>query len=201
MRLGIDIDGVLADFNTAFYNRLIKVVGRNPFPANYQPTDPPCWEWPTAMGYTYEEEMATWADVWDDAYFWQHLNDEQDASETLQQIDKLSVIQGHEFYFITNRKGKFVKQQTERWLESRGIYYPTVLISGNKIPIINALKLDAFLDDRLDTVNEAQRCVDEGEILPCRIYLRDFSHNRANRKPGLRVVQSPLQMLQCQKLL
>jgi len=48
-KLGIDVDGVLADFVTAYKNLYIATTGRDTFNGT------PCWDFDLAAGYTKEE--------------------------------------------------------------------------------------------------------------------------------------------------
>ena len=55
MRIGFDVDGVLADFNKRFIERVIAITGRDLFPP--RPFDIPTWNYPEHYGYTAEESM------------------------------------------------------------------------------------------------------------------------------------------------
>jgi 5'(3')-deoxyribonucleotidase len=176
MVLAFDIDGVLADFTSSYAKRIVKVTGENLFPT---PLTIPCWDWDTHYGYTKDQIAATWESIQDDSLFWQKLNPIPDR-ELFARLNVLS--KSHPMYFITNRIGKNCKQQTERFLYEQGINYPTVLIAANKKPIIEALKIDFFIDDRLETMNE---------LLPLGkefFYLKDTTYNQKGRSVGMRIV-------------
>ena len=194
MKLGFDLDGCLAQFNVAFAERLVQVTGKNLFPADYDRGNPPVWEWPTYFGYTPEEEKRTWESVWSEWFFWQHLNVEPGQEKTLERIARLSDIDGHEIYFITNRRGRAVQSQCACWLLNNGINTASVIIARDKLPIIRALALDAFIDDKIETANDLARAADERDI-PTRVYLKETLHNRENRHPALRCVPSVWDML------
>lgn len=114
-----------------------------------------------------------------DKLFWFKL-DPLVEPEVFARINVLS--QSNPVYFITNRLGINCKQQTEKWLYEQGINYPTVLIAADKKPLIQALKIDFFIDDRLPTMTE---------LLPLgkeHFYLKDTTYNQTGRSTGMRVV-------------
>lgn len=145
MKVGVDVDGVLACWNDSFLRRLVTVSGRNlcesPSPVY------PCWHWPAAFGYTPKEEAAAIASSGDHEDFWLTLNPYPNTQEDLFRLTTREAL-GHEIYFITNRYGKKAKQQTETWLRHCGyMSRPTVLISKYKGLCANALGLDCYIDD------------------------------------------------------
>jgi hypothetical protein len=153
MKIGFDLDGLLADFNCAFANTIRKVTGRDLFPLVL---DLPCWDWPQHYGYTPKEVSAVWEHVKKDPNFWESLtyypNTPMDRIETLNQKWE------HDIYFITSRVGINCKGQTERWLEPF-ITNPTVLISSKKGLCAQALRLDAYIDDKIENcIDTAPSC-------------------------------------------
>lgn len=149
MILGIDCDGVLADFNSAFINRVVHVTGKDLFPP--RPFDIPTWNYPEAYGYTKEEVSAVWEDIKADHYFWSSLPAYPGTLEALSSLEHRQY-GGDEIYFVTARPGIDAKGQTERWLQCNGFYKPTVLISSAKGMCAQALKMDRYLDDRWENV-------------------------------------------------
>lgn len=193
MKLGFDLDGCLAQFNVAFHDLLVARHG-NRFPAGYDPSDPPVWEWPRWYGYTKEEEGACWKEVWDGRTFWQHLDVIPGEERTIPYLNALHVHDGHEIHFITNRRGKAVQYQSAWFLANAGFRHPSVIIARDKLPIIRALGLDAYIDDKIDTVNDLARAQEEGDI-ETRIYLRHTRHNQQNRHERVLVVNRVWEML------
>ena len=62
MRLGIDVDGVLANFSKGYAELIIELTGKNLFqPGDIE--DPPVWDWDILRGYTKEEVSATWKHI------------------------------------------------------------------------------------------------------------------------------------------
>lgn len=140
--IGVDIDGVLADFNGSYQELIIDQTGRDLFlPKPYQPH---CWQYPRAVGYTIEEEDTAWETIKDSTTFWQKLNPLPGAREFIHGLEG----QTDTLYFITSRVGKHVKWQTEDWLQHWAYDHPTVLISSEKGECCHALKVDYYLDDK-----------------------------------------------------
>ena len=62
-----------------------------------------------------------------------------------------SSVADYTVYFITNRRqgaGFPIEQQTQMWLSDLGIQFPTVIVTKDKGPIVAALELDVFVDDK-----------------------------------------------------
>ena len=140
--LGIDIDGVLADFNFAFINLIVTLTGQDLFPD--RPFDIPMWDYPQHYGYTNEQMVAAWSDIERSAYFWEQLKPYSGIKNTIELANVLPT------YFVTSRMGYDVKGQTERWLRNRGVEHPTVLISSHKGLCCKALKISHYVDDRTE---------------------------------------------------
>src|SRR5690349_10135318 len=113
MKIGVDLDGVLADFNSAFVGVLEKVTGKK-VPAGTIP--PKAWNWPSEIGLS-EEEVKT-AIGWVDAnpYWWTKLNfTDGEGRDTIQRLSGLAP--HHDVYFITHRGGvPGAKAYSEDWL-------------------------------------------------------------------------------------
>lgn len=156
MRIGFDIDGVLADFNTSFIELVKDVTGRDLFGPGFWPAT---WNYPEAAGYTADECSASWQAIKDGGTFWRNLNPLPDMRVLRQwyfEADPQPIAREtgyHEFYFITSRMGKNVKLQTEEWLdEQMEVQGNTVLISSEKGALAKALKLDYYVDDRAENI-------------------------------------------------
>lgn len=195
MKLGFDLDGCLAQFNDAFHTLLLERTGKDLFPEGYDPTDPPVWEWPTHFGYTKQEEHKCWEEVWEGGEFWQHLDIIKGEEATIDQLNVLNIHDGHEIYFITNRRGQSAQYQSAAWLYDWGMRRPAVILAKDKLPIIRALNLDAYIDDKIETANDLARAQVEKDI-KTRVYLRETSHNRVDRYPNLIPVKSVWEMLE-----
>lgn len=168
LRIGIDVDGVLAEFDAGFAARAREMYG-NPVPG-YKPGD---WDW-TDSGLTKEQIGNVWDVVLNEPRFWYTLPDEPGFStESLEDLQ----IAGHELHFITTRYVTNPNvatpfEQTFDWIVERGITYPSVIVTGEKGLIAKALNLDVFVDDKpanLEKVRESRP--------KCRTYLLDQKHN------------------------
>jgi uncharacterized HAD superfamily protein len=165
-KIGIDVDGVLANFNDDYGRILVETSGRNLIPANFTIDDIDTWHWEKKLGYTAKEVDAVWRVIDTHPFFWSALR-------ALPGARHLTALNAHDVYFITSRPGVTAKQQTENWLVAHGIFRPTVLISSKKGPVVAGLDLDFFVDDKLEN------CVEVEAAAPnTRVYLLDYKYNR-----------------------
>lgn len=178
MRIGFDIDGVLANFIPAYQRLTCEITGRNLFHPN-DDTDPPCWNWPEYRGYTATEMARVWSAIKKSPDIWLSLQETPHCS-TLR-LCVFDLQRFHDVYFVTNRPGLDAKWQTEQWLILHlGIERPTVLISSMKGLVAKVLKLDCYLDDNLDNANDVilvTHLYDDGKTIPTRMYLLNKSYN------------------------
>ena len=145
MKYGIDLDGVLADFNRGFTILMNQVAGT-------RVTNPKldCWDWPNKYWPKADIDKA-WVVIRGNPDWWRQLQPyEPSRFHPLQQAS----LQGHELYFLTQRPGPGVKEATESWLISNGIYRPTVLMTPDKGPVAAGLHLDALVDDRPENIHD-----------------------------------------------
>ncbi len=163
VKLGIDVDGVLADFNKSFMAKVIAVTGRDLFPA--RPFAVPTWNYPEHYGYTRDEVSATWEAIKSSRHFWRELP----AYPETQQVLAALVDSGADVYFITARLGLEAKLQTERWLSAMMPWtkpmLPTVLITSHKGLACRTLGLDAYIDDRWENALEVSTTATESFLL------------------------------------
>ena len=154
MRLGIDIDGVLADFVTAYKARFVQLTGRDLFGDSLWAS----WSHEITVGYTKDEVTAIWEAIKSDPLFWVKLSPYWDA---LTVLERLTFRHYHDdVYFITARPGIEVKKQTELWLSTHSPFFdetPTVLISSEKGMCCRALRLEKYIDDRPENVADVRR--------------------------------------------
>ena len=187
MKLAIDIDGCLANFTHAFGDLLIEDSGVNLLGPDWKndPGFPGTWNWHHDAGYNLDQIGRAWRYVAEGETFWRDLKPLDSAAATIQQLNRLAGW-GHDVYYVTHRAGKKAKRQTEEWLNSFGMEHPTVILSGQKMPILVATDVNFFIDDKPDTVNEVYRNM--GQDIT--VFLKDAPYNRADRPLGLRVVDS-----------
>lgn len=152
--IGCDVDGVLADFNTAYRQRLIDITGRDLIPPFVNGHEPSVWNYATdEYGYTKEEDKAVWKNIMSSVSFWEDLRAYPHVPSFLweRDCDIHISLRDIDWYFITTRPGFRVKVQTESWLQNNGIDYPTVLIAKDaraKGQLAAGLGLTHFIDDR-----------------------------------------------------
>ncbi len=209
MKLGIDIDGCLANFAEKYAHLIIEVTEKNHFPVGWRVSEdfPPCWDFDTAAGYTNKELAKVWDVIKRSTTFWEKLLPLDGAPETIKQFNRLAKA-GYDIYFLTNRIGTKVKMQTEKWLYHCGLDYPTVLLAADKEPLIRALGIEAFIDDKPDTIMDLVQAVTKNredakvgkakEEYKCwdHIYLKDAPYNRKDGQFGVKVVKSVRGMLE-----
>lgn len=141
-RLGIDIDGVLADFTYPVARLASELFGISV--SGYATT----WNWMQEYGVTGDREKELWEYLTSHPEWWGNLPLLQGADVPLRHLHTLNESMQADVYFITTRPGAGVKLATEVWLQSHGFLNPTVLIASKKGPIAEGLKLDFFIDDK-----------------------------------------------------
>jgi hypothetical protein len=192
INVGLDLDGCLVNWNTAFAQVLAKVYGRCLLPLDWKARDPEafvCWDWDRHYGYPEEVCREARETAYNSDDFWYKLPEYPEARSILDALDWHVQADNINLYFITTRSGARVKQQTEMWLIDRGILTPTVLVSDDKVPILKGLKLDVYVDDRVETINEAFYDGVPG------VYLLNRPWNQRGRMEDLPVVRSVAQAL------
>lgn len=164
LRVGIDVDDVLADFIPEFTRVCHKLFGK-PRP-ECRPVD---WGW-SNFGLSKGEIDAAWQYIRETPNFWIGVAPRMDA-RFLAEMPHVAK------FFITSRfdtAGHAADWQTARWLELHFAQeYPVVLCSTPKGETARVLKLDYFIDDR------PENCLEVLAALPsCKVFLMDSTHNR-----------------------
>ncbi|MEQ1898873.1 MAG: hypothetical protein ABL971_15985 [Vicinamibacterales bacterium] len=174
MRLGCDIDGVLADLETALLQEAQRL-----FPASEPATgadtstgaeagspllevegDPvPVVKLPSL---TSRQQEMLWREVRRIPNFWETLGEIE--SGAIARLASLARAHRWEVVFLTSRPstaGDLVQLQTQRWLERLGYTLPSAfVVKGSRGKIADALGLDVVIDDRpencLDVVSDSR---------------------------------------------
>ena len=139
LRIGIDVDGVLANFRDAFHEAAnacgIRIA---------EPEEPR-----SAQSLTQKEVKRVWEYVSKTPNWWTTLQPYE--ADQIARLYGLTRASGWEVFFVTNRPasaGDTVQFQTQWWIERHGFYLPAVLtVPGSRGEIANGLRLDLMVDD------------------------------------------------------
>ena len=170
LRIGVDIDGVLADFLTPARQLCKELFNGRPDDSLIQTG----WGF-DSLGINKEEERQFWNTLDTIPNWWAGLSKMPGTSLLPKLCNNTRVT------FITNRKdgtGLPVDVQSALWLATNfGIAYPTVLLSDDKGPLAKALKLDYFIDDRPKNVEEVRVASPNTQTILYRTtYNTDYDH-------------------------
>jgi hypothetical protein len=155
LRLGFDIDGVVADFRTAFLDLAAEVLGADAIRSTSSPM-------PELNSVSAADAKRVWKVITDTPNWWLGLK----AYEP-DQIARLYQLARHfrwEVSFLTTRiptAGDSVQFQSQEWLETHGFFLPAVVtVPGSRGEVANALRLDVVVDDQflntLEVVSSSQ---------------------------------------------
>lgn len=143
LRVGFDMDGVVADFRTAFLNAAADVVGRQ---AIRKPSSP----LPDFDAVTPADAKKVWKAIAETPNWWLGLPPYEPAQ--IARLYQLARRFRWEVSFLTSRipsAGDSVQFQSQTWLEAHGFYLPSVVtVPGSRGEIANALRLDVVIDDQ-----------------------------------------------------
>jgi hypothetical protein len=183
LRLGIDVDGVVADFRSAFRTLADRELGLAPNDVETELSKPDVDRLWRAVAST----TNWWLDV--PPY-------EPDQIARLYAEVRRS---RWEVFFMTSRPpsaGDAVQLQTQVWLERHGYYLPSVLTTpaGSRGELARSLRLDLALDDRLVNCLEIISASNSKALLVLRAPTESPIGEAAERR-GIGVVPSLAQAL------
>lgn len=143
LRIGFDLDGVVADFRTAFLEAAAKLLGRD---AIRKPASP----MPDLDAVSAADAKLVWKVITDTPNWWLGLAPYEPAQ--IARLYQLARRFRWEVSFLTSRiptAGDSVQFQSQSWLEAYGFYMPAVVtVPGSRGEIANALRLDIIVDDQ-----------------------------------------------------
>lgn len=178
MRLGFDLDGVLADLHTPFVKAAVALfpeldqahigaadVGASPTEDDREPSDTPEEETAPALvspPISRRQSDAIWRHLAAIDNFWEGL--EEIESGAIARLASVADERRWDVLFITSRPmsaGRTVQRQSQRWLERQGFPLPSVfVVHASRGRVAQALALDVVVDDRpencLDVVLESR---------------------------------------------
>jgi hypothetical protein len=163
LRVGFDLDGVLADLNGALVRqaRLIfpgadlkatpQVVDASPpSDATDAPDREPGEVPPSSLALTSGQERQLWAEIKRTPNFWESLDETEPG--IVKRLAETARSERWEVIFLTSRPksdGDIVQIQSQRWLRAKGFEMPSVfVVSTSRGKIAAALELDVVVDDR-----------------------------------------------------
>jgi len=178
MLVGLDIDGVVADFVTPFLQLLERRSGGGPI-------DPETISDPNFTRHpflTKEIIDACVEEVSGDAEFWRRLAPLLPARQWLS-LDRLS--RERRLIFITHRWEKSnydINQVTCDWLRGQGVSEPVVhFTQDKKSQLVRQLGIRLFVDDRHENCEDVATQTEALVLMPHRPYNQAFSHPKVRR--------------------
>jgi uncharacterized HAD superfamily protein len=178
MMVGMDIDGVLADFISPFLRILAERAGNGPI-------DPESITDPNFINHPFlTKEMVAdcMVEVSYDARFWHELTPLATARQW-QALEELN--RAGRLVFITHRYERdtySIHQVTTDWLNKHGIASPVVYFTQSpKSELITNLGIKLFVDDRHENCQDVAENTSAVVLMPHRPYNQTFSHPRVQR--------------------
>lgn len=159
--IGVDIDGVLADFNSAFIGKVNKKFG-----TDWKTHDVREYSYQNCIGLSFDEVEGVFSEMKDD--------DSYAELTKMPMADLINFLPGR-VQLVTNRE-PILKLKTLDWLERHGIYnYENLLfIEGNKSKSseVLGLEFDYFIEDSLKNALDMSTCCKK-------VFLIDHPYNNS----------------------
>jgi hypothetical protein len=144
LRVGFDIDGVIADFRTAFRETAERCL-RKPVAADTAEGDD------ERSPLTDDDIRRVWDHIAKTPNWWLDVPAYEPAQ--IARLYGLMRGSGWEVFFMTKRPpsaGDSVQFQTQWWIERFGFYLPAVMtVPGSRGEVANGLRLDLIVDDQI----------------------------------------------------
>ena len=176
--VGLDIDGVVADFLSPFLRVVEKKIGNGPIPPETI-TDFNFKDHPVLSEEIVHDCMVA---VSYDPVFWQKLSPLLSAPQW-QALDNLS--RRGELVFITHRYEREtydIHEVTCDWLKRHGVGKPVVYFTQeSKAKLVDQLGVSLFVDDRHENCQEVAEKTGAMVMMPHRRYNQSFAHPKVKR--------------------
>lgn len=178
MVIGLDIDGVVADFLSAFLKLLETRLGNGPIATE------------TIRSFNFKDHpLLTEEVVWKcmeevsyDPAFWENLSS-LISLEDWSRLEELS--RNAKLVFVTHRHVRetySIHEVSSNWLRRHGISRPVVYFTQEpKGKLIQDLGVRLFMDDRYENCQEVAENSQALVLMPHRTYNQDFHHPRVQR--------------------
>lgn len=176
--MGLDIDGVVADFLSPFLTLLEKEIGKGPITAESLVSI----DFAEHPILTKEAVLSCGEAVKRDPDFWDRL-DSLLSEEQWVRLEEVN--QRNALSFITHRSGHEsydIRAVTVEWLQRHGITEPRVhLAQEYKSVLVEELRIELFVDDNYDVCREVAEKTEARVLMPHHPYNQRFSHPRVQR--------------------
>jgi len=178
MIVGLDIDGVLADFLSPFLLRLEQKTGTGPIHSD-SITDFNFSEHPVLSDKVVWECLE---EVSYDPTFWQSMASLITPSEW-KQLEGLNLEK--RLFFLTHRYVRDtydIHGVTSDWLKKYGISQPVIHFTNkSKAELVEELGIQFFMDDRYENCQDVAEKTKAMVLMPHRPYNRSFNHPAVKR--------------------
>lgn len=163
----LDLDGVIVNFHGGFARRANDLFGAvcptHPYHATH-------YDLSYKGNLTPGQADKVWESIWESRSFWIDLPSLLGEEETQEFAD---FVNSHTVYFVTQREGSHVENQTYDWLRINGIKRPCVVVTRYKGEVAKAINARYSLDDK------AGNAIAISYIAPlCKSYLLDRPYNQ-----------------------
>jgi hypothetical protein len=210
LRIGCDMDGVLADMDAALAREAAKLFGAAPrqkaralAASNVRASDdvgPPGAADNTPLQHrldlTDRERRQLWRHVRNTENFWEMLDETEPG--IVARLAQLAAERRWEIIFLTRRPvtaGATAQVQSQRWLEAKGFRLPSVyVVSASRGMIAAGLTLDIVIDDT------PENCVDVASDSKARTIAvfrdRELAAPAVFRRMGIHLVRTTAECLE-----